>query len=453
MKKIIFGLLAVFLLLNSQLLISQALIIDHNCAKLDPIPESAIEQAKSNLHIAYGHTSHGSQITRGMDGLVGETDLVGYKGDIYNWNDGGIGGALDIDDYYKYRNDGSLVGDLGHNGSLTWETRTRTYLANTENSDVNVIMWSWCGGASDNTEAGINIYLDAMNQLEIDFPNVKFIYMTGHLDGTGEAGNLNVMNQLIRDYCTQNNKILYDFADIESYDPDGNYFLDKRATDNCDYDSNGDGTRDGNWATEWQNAHTVNIDWYNCSAAHSQPLNGNLKAYAAWWLWAKLAGWESTSLTASPDQQLNEISLNDRSINLEIVGELFEDATLEASNFQLNNAPVGTSVESIIYTDATHATLNLAFDGTNFDVDITDFSISILAAELVGTVDLTSNEMTIEAFGTVNITSTETLTESTLDAAVIDILLEDESFADATFETSNLISMLIFLILVLLFLQ
>jgi hypothetical protein len=26
-------------------------------------------------------------------------------------------------------------------------------------------------------------------------------------------------------------------------------------------------------------------------AAHSQPLNGNLKAYSAWWLWARLAGW------------------------------------------------------------------------------------------------------------------------------------------------------------------
>ena len=32
-------------------------------------------------------------------------------------------------------------------------------------------------------------------------------------------------------------------------------------------------------------------DWYSCSSAHSQPLNANRKAYAAWWLWARLAGW------------------------------------------------------------------------------------------------------------------------------------------------------------------
>ena len=48
----------------------QPLIIDHTCTDISQIPESAIEQAKINLHIAYGHTSHGSQLTTGMTGLV-----------------------------------------------------------------------------------------------------------------------------------------------------------------------------------------------------------------------------------------------------------------------------------------------------------------------------------------------------------------------------------------------
>src|SRR5512140_418373 len=89
-------------------------------------------------------------------------------------------------------------------------------------------------------------------------------------------------------YVRTNKKILFDFADIESYNPDGVYFADKRANDNCDYDSDANGSLDRNWATEWQAAHPG--QWYDCSAAHSQPLNGNLKAYAAWWLWARLAG-------------------------------------------------------------------------------------------------------------------------------------------------------------------
>ena len=57
----------------------------------------------------------------------------------------------------------------------------------------------------------------------------------------------------------------------------------------ADYDSDGNGKLDGNWAVEWQNANPGK--WYDCYSAHSQPLNANLKAYAAWWLWAKLTGW------------------------------------------------------------------------------------------------------------------------------------------------------------------
>ncbi|PIP38454.1 MAG: hypothetical protein COX19_12685 [Desulfobacterales bacterium CG23_combo_of_CG06-09_8_20_14_all_51_8] len=45
-------------------------IINHTCTAIAQIPQSAIDQAKSVLHIAYGHTSHGSQLTDGMSGLV-----------------------------------------------------------------------------------------------------------------------------------------------------------------------------------------------------------------------------------------------------------------------------------------------------------------------------------------------------------------------------------------------
>ncbi len=74
--------------------------------------------------------------------------------------------------------------------------------------------------------------------------------MTGHTDGAALTGNVPTRNKQIRDYCLANNKILYDFADIESYDPDGDYFGDKLVNDACDYDSDGDGTRDSNWAID-----------------------------------------------------------------------------------------------------------------------------------------------------------------------------------------------------------
>ena len=266
---------------------SEPIIIDHTSTHLDEIPLDAIQDAKSSLHIAYGHTSHGSQITTGMSSL---TSFAGapYGGSTYTFNDGGTGGALDFDDGIPG------ASDLGNPDYTTWATATRTYLDS--HPDVNVIMWSWCGQA-DTSAANINTYLTLMNQLETDYPDVQFVYMTGHLVGSGESGNLNQRNEQIRAYARANNKILYDFADIESYDPDGlvNY-MKLNANDNCDYTLNGVSR---NWATEWQASHTLNVDWYQCSAAHSQPLNGNQKAYAAWHLWARLAGWDGT-ITPGP---------------------------------------------------------------------------------------------------------------------------------------------------------
>jgi len=259
---------------------SEALVVDHTSIELAAIPESWIEQAKTTLHIAYGHTSHGSQLTTGMTGLAA------WKGDLYAWNNGGAGGALDLRDYNGNFGGLGIADDLGAPSRTAWEQATRAYLA--ANPAVNVIIWSWCGQV-EGTEAEIQTYLDLMDGLESDFPNVKFVYMTGHTDGSGLSGTVHVRNNQIRSYCLAHDKILYDFEDIESYDPDGAYYGDKLVNDACDYDSNGDGTRDRNWAVDWQNAHPG--EWYSCASAHSQPLNANMKAYAAWRLWARLAGW------------------------------------------------------------------------------------------------------------------------------------------------------------------
>ncbi len=260
---------------------TEATIVNHTSIDLDGIPENWIDQAKQTLHIAYGHTSHGSQLTDGMTGLIQ------WKGTLYAWNSGGVGGALDLRDFNGNFGNLGVAADLGNPDRTAWESATRTYL--NQNPDINVIIWSWCGQV-DGSQSDIQLYLDLMDGLEDDYPDVKFVYMTGHTDGTPLTGNVPTRNKQIRDYCLANNKILYDFSDIESYDPDGAYFGDKLVNDACDYDSNGDGVRDSNWAINWQNAHPG--EWYNCNSAHSQPLNANMKAYAAWHLWARLAGWD-----------------------------------------------------------------------------------------------------------------------------------------------------------------
>jgi len=284
----------VFMLFISEISLgAQPIIIDHNCTDIYQIPISSIDEARTRLHIGYGFTSHGSQIVSGMSGLVDFMNSKGYPEDLFRWNSTGSDGALHL-----YEGDGYGEGDLDHDAGYypNWVDETRAFLGppndqgyGSNHPEMNVIMWSWCGQLSGySIEDVYDLYINEMSQLELDYPGVTFVYMTGHSDGSGLEGTLHRNNQLIRDHCITNGKVLFDYYDIECYDPDGNYYGDKHVSDDCSYDG-------GNWAKEWQDSHTSGQDWYQCGAAHSEPLNANLKAYAVWWMWARLAGWDGES--------------------------------------------------------------------------------------------------------------------------------------------------------------
>ena len=265
---IMFAMIAILMALPSAC--ADAIIINHTCTDLSEIPDEWINQSKAMFNMSYGHTSHGSQIVSGMN------NIKNPAGSLYWWDHDGTQGGLSL-----YNSMPS--GDLGNPDRYTWATRTRTMLDDS-NNDRNVVMWSWCGQAAT-TESNMQIYIDLMSGLEADYPDVIFIYMTGHLNGGGETGTLHQRNEQIRAHCIANNSVLFDFADIESYDPDGNYFHDRGATDNCNYNG-------GNWADEWCAANPGSDLCTSCSCAHSKPLNCNLKGRAFWHMMARLAGWD-----------------------------------------------------------------------------------------------------------------------------------------------------------------
>ncbi len=246
----------------------QAIIVDHTCTDLSKIPPHWIEWAKERLRLSYGHTSHGSQPITGMEILMADPSNNG----LYDFNRDGaiVSGTLSLRDRYP-------AGDLGNPDRVTWASRTREYL-NGSGSDRNVVVWSWCGQVSSATEADIETYLTLMSELEQDFPGVTFVYMTGHLDGKGVDGNLYQRNNQIRDYCVANNKVLFDFADIESWDPDGNYYPDE--SDSC------------HWCYDWCEAHQCPSCLSDC--AHSHCFNCYNKGKAFWWMLVRIVGWEGS---------------------------------------------------------------------------------------------------------------------------------------------------------------
>ena len=267
------GLAACCLLPGVVLAQGRALVIDHRCTDIDQIPEAWIQKAARDFRVSYGHTSHGSQLIAGMRALQ-QADPARFAFGA------GPGPRLSL-------MDNRPGGDLGNPDRTTWAQRTRDFLQG-EGRDRNLVLWSWCGQAGG-SEQDIQTYLDLMSGLEREFPKVRFVYMTGHLDGSGREGQLNQRNEQIRSYCRQHGKVLFDFADIESFDPDGRVnYMELQGRDSCDYRAGG-ATK--NWAADWLARNPGHGLALPDSAAHTHPLNGALKGRAVWWMLARLAGW------------------------------------------------------------------------------------------------------------------------------------------------------------------
>ncbi|MCD4820428.1 MAG: hypothetical protein K8S23_17245 [Candidatus Cloacimonetes bacterium] len=357
MKKTIF--LTLFFVISLYLLKAQGLIIDHTCLDIELIPASVIDDIQSDIKWHYAHTSHGGQLTYGLEFLESSDSSLAYEvGDSYLPN---VAGSLCVFDGQET--------DTYISPDLYWETPAGLILTQNvldNNSTINVSQWAFCTQLEYYSSSQVNEYLSAMSGLEAANPSVTFIYMTGNAQAGGADGyNRYQNNEIIRDYCIDNDKILFDFADIDCwYGGEMNSYT---------YSS-----------TEVPLQHTqYDGDIYG----HTTQASCENKGRAVWWMMARLTGWEPAPPTG--------YSLSHSSFNFGQV-QILETTS---STFTITNVDtVPVDIDSVICTDDGYS---ISYPGSR----LAGFTLSVGESQEV---EITFSPTEVQMYpGTVTINCTE----------------------------------------------
>jgi hypothetical protein len=302
-------------------LLGQGYIANYQVAKeaiIRSIPSEYIDKARQEFVIAYQHTSHGTHVTYGLFGLQdyknGDRQLFGISRNAVE------SGKLTLYDYAMedYAAPGEDATDLSSWQETAFVQATRNYLNDPLNTNVNVVMWSWCNiedhNVAENYLPGMQTLIDEYgpggsmvgNGIGQRANVVHFIFMTGHANRNDNIGDGKPKNQadLITNYCEANGYYCLDYYSIDSYCMKDIYYQD--AGD--DGDSNLYG---GNYYRDYESVSLLGQDYFENKVmpdgeieygSHTtQHITSNRKAYAMWWILARLAGWNGITTDISDD--------------------------------------------------------------------------------------------------------------------------------------------------------
>ena len=266
--------------------LAAGVIIDHHDATLVGMPLAAILNARNTLHVAYAHTSHGSQVTDGMTALDPFMDAGGlglsYPPHTFAWaRRAGRHGA-------GHRR---LLrrGRSGQSRPPTWAAAREPTSTSSANADVNVVMWSWCGQA-DTTPAEHRPVPepdersgDRLPRRDVRLHDRARQRLLDHRQSLpAEPADPRLLRRQ-----QQGPLRLRRHRELRP----GRQLLRRQAGDRQlrlrqrrqRHAPTATGPSTG------KTEHEQDVDWFDCSCAHSQSLNGNRKAYAAWSLWTSIA--------------------------------------------------------------------------------------------------------------------------------------------------------------------
>jgi len=204
---------------------SQRFIYDHNSLnQFQNINENEIFAGK-NLKVMFRHASVGSTINNALDCIQGTrtspkicTEFEPYKFDRRNIS-------------FQSR------------GNSGWNGKIEDFISEVDKEINNYDIFSFkfcyldaldetgdpCGKpfSETKTNQAWELLKNAYEQLEAKYPDKIFIWWTIPLTQSGQYCT-EYLNQKIRNYCKDNNKILFDIADIECYDTLNNHITNQQ---------------------------------------------------------------------------------------------------------------------------------------------------------------------------------------------------------------------------------
>lgn len=215
MKKIIYFFLIIFSFFSLK---ANPIIIDHKCVqKFESIPDNVLNSL-AQVRVMFRHASVGTTINNALDCLQGTRNS---PAECKNYPQ------------YKYDRRNFVCQPRGNSG---WYGKVDDFVKEVENQLKQFDVFSFkycyldgldglqepCGKEFKDVKKAWDYLRDKMEFLEQKYSDKIFVWWTIPLTQTGQLCT-DTLNNYIRDYVKLNNKILFDIADIQCHDEQGNY--------------------------------------------------------------------------------------------------------------------------------------------------------------------------------------------------------------------------------------